>query len=296
MNNQKQLQKEIENIHVLMEKKANKNSVPILQAYKKALNDIRGQMGIIYSKYSTDGKLNVSTMQRYSILAIMEQKLKSMGKNLGNTDVDNTTKILKDIYKESYYRTAYTIDKGVKTAIDFTILRPEFVEHVVNMPLKGEMFSDRIWSNKTKLINTLRDNLEQGMIQGKSIDKLSKDISNTMGSGAYESTRIINTEMARCVNQAQQQIYQDSGVVKQVMWSATLEGNTCEDCAALDGQYFDMDDDSKPDLPDHPNCRCCYIGVIPDWSPQTRHDQETGENIDYITYEDWLSNNSINNN
>lgn len=291
MSNEKELQKEIENIHLMMENKANQGSLPILQAYKKALNDVRGQLGVIYSKYSQDGKLNVSTQQRYSILSAMENKLKSMSKTLGNIDEEKTTEILKYVYKESYYRTAYTIDKGVKDSIDFTILRPEFIEKAVTTPIDGKTFSSRIWDNKQKLVNVLRDNLEQGMIEGTSIDKLSKSISDTMGSGAYESTRVINTEMARCTNSAQQQIYQESGVVKQVMWSATLEGNTCEECNSKDGQYFDLD--NAPDLPEHPNCRCCLIPVVSDWSPSTRYNQETGENIGYTTYEKWTESKNI---
>lgn len=291
MNNEKQLQKQIEDIHVMMEKKANKDSMPILLAYKKALNDVRGQLGVIYSKHSQDGKLNVLTQQRYSILAAMESKLKSMGKALGDIDEEKTTQILKDVYKESYYRTAYTIDKGVKTAIDFSILRPEFIEKAVNTPIDGKTFSSRIWDNKQRLINVLRDNLEQGMIEGTSIDKLSKNISDSMGSGAYESTRLINTEMARCTNSAQQKIYSDSGVVKQIMWSATLEDNTCDECSSRDGQYFDLD--NAPDLPEHPNCRCCLIPVVSNWSPSTRYNQETGKSQGYETYEQWIEDKRI---
>ena len=131
------------------------------------------------------------------------------------------------------------------------------------------------------------------MIDGTSIDKLSNNISDVMGSGAYDSTRLIDTEMARCTNQAQQDIYNNSGVVQQVMWSATLENNTCEECQELDGKYFDLNDDSKPDIPDHPNCRCCYIPVVSNWSPQTRYNQETGEIQDYQTYDDWAKDKGV---
>lgn len=286
--NQKQLQKEIENIHEEMAKKAQKDSLPILQAYKRALNNIRGELGKIYSKYSQDGKLSVSDQQRYAVLAQMQKKLSQMAKNLGQVEDEKTTEILTDIFKESFYKTGYTIEKGIDVNIDYSILRPEFIEKAVKMPIEGKTFSDRIWNNKTKLVNTLRKNLEDGMIQSKSIDKLSKNISQTMGSGAYESHRIINTEMARCVTQAQKQIYEESGLVQKVMWSATLEDNTCEECQNLDGQKFDLD--NAPDLPAHPNCRCCLIPVVEGWNPSQRRDQETGEVIPYQPYEEWVKN------
>ena len=57
----------------------------------------------------------------------------------------------------------------------------------------------------------------------------------------------------------------ESGVVKEVLWDATLEENTCEDCANFDGQTFDKHD--HPDVPFHPNCRCCIIPVVDGWKP-----------------------------
>ncbi|ADL08038.1 minor capsid protein [Thermosediminibacter oceani] len=293
MDKQKQLQKEIEKIHIQMQRKANKDSLPILQAYKRALNDIRGELGKIFAKYAKDGVLSVSDQQRYAVLIQMQKKLTQMARELGQIEDEKTTEILKDIYKESFYRTANVIEKGVDVSIDYSILRPEFVEKAVKMPIEGKTFSDRIWDNKEKLVKNLRKNLEDGMIQGKSIDKLSKDIAQTMGSGAYEAKRIINTEMARCMTQAQKEVYKSSGVVQKVLFSATLDDRTSQICQNLDGKYFDLDD--APNIPEdtHPNCRSTLVPVVEGWNPSQRRDQETGEIIDYKSYEDWQASKSF---
>jgi uncharacterized protein with gpF-like domain len=91
---------------------------------------------------------------------------------------------------------------------------------------------------------------------------------------------------------AQEEIYRNSGVVTKVMWNATLEGNTCEECQALDGKTFDLDGD-KPEIPYHPNCRCVYIPVVDGWNPSKRRDQETGEIIEYKDYKAWLKDKNI---
>lgn len=287
MSNEKQLQNQIQNIHSQIYKTTNKNMLPVLQLYKKCMKDLQGELGKIYSKYSTDGKLDVTTTQEYSILKQMENTLKGYGQDLAKKDEKTVTEILGNNFKVGYFKTAQVIQKGVKTVMDFKLVRPEMVESAVKTPMNGSMYSSRIWTNKTKMINALRDNLKEGMEQGYDIKKLAQNISDTMGSSAYDSMRLANTETARVVNNAQQKIYSDSEVVKKVMWSATLEGNTCEECAALDGQYFDLDDDSKPDIPLHPNCSCCYIPVVDGWQPTERYNQEEGSIMQYKTYDEW---------
>ena len=66
--------------------------------------------------------------------------------------------------------------------------------------------------------------------------------------------------------------YDNSGIlvrstdcVNKVLFTATLEDNTCEICGELDGKYFNLN--NAPKIPIHPNCRCCHIPVVDDWKP-----------------------------
>lgn len=274
-------------------KKAVKNINPILQAYKRTLDDVRTDIAKIYVEYAVDGELKVGKRQRYTVLKQLEKQLIEQGKKLGLIDINHTTKILTDVYQESYYKTAYLIDSGMEASISFALLKPEFVKAAVNMPLEGVMFSDRIWANKELLVNRVRKTVEQAMIQGTSIDKLARQVKYNFGSSAYESRRLVVTEVARCQSMAQSEIYEDCGVIEQVMWTSTIEENTCEDCQNLDGQVFDIDDPDKPQIPLHPLCRCCWIGRVPGWSAKTRREQSTREIIDYTSYSEWEKSNNI---
>lgn len=291
MSNEKDLQKEIEDIHRQIYQSTSKSMLPVLQVYKKCMQDLQGELGKIYSKYSTDGKLDVSTTEKYNILKLMENTLKSYGQHLGKIDEKTVAKVLSDNYKESYFKTAQTIQKGVDIAIDFKLVRPEMIKSAINTPMDGKMYSSRIWDNQTKMINILRDNLTEGMEQGYDIKKLAQNISDTMGSSAYNSMRLVNTETARVVNSAQTEIYKNSGVVEKVMWSSTIEGNTCDDCASRDGEMYDLD--NAPSIPEdsHPNCRCCLIPVVDGWKPTERYDQSKGTVMDYKTFDEWSEDN-----
>ena len=56
------------------------------------------------------------------------------------------------------------------------------------------------------MVRRLRDEIEK---DGKrdSIDKMARRIKNEFGTSAYESKRLIRTEMARCMTQAQEEVY-----------------------------------------------------------------------------------------
>lgn len=278
----------------LLEKKADKDSKPILQAYKRALTETREEIAKLYVKFAVDGKLKMSKQQRYTYLKQLEKQLAELAKELGNIDLEHTTKILSEIYKESYYTTAFTIDKGIETTLNFALLNPKMVEAAVNVPIEGKMFSDRIWNNKELLVNRVRLSVERGIIQGHSIDKLARDIKNNFGSSAYESQRLIRTEMAKVVSQAQDNIYKESGVVQKVLWDATLDKKTSEKCASLDGKIFDIDSD-YPKPPNHPNCRCCLIPVVKGWTPTKKRENQGDKSIiDYTDYNSWAKSKGIN--
>lgn len=286
------LQKEILNVKNLTSRQAERATTPILRAYKKALDEVRADISKIYVKYAVDGVLNVGRIQRYTILKELEKQLIAQGRTIGLIDLEHTTKILESVYQESYYRTAYTIDKGVDVAVNFAILRPEMVRAAVNMPIAGEMFSDRIWKNKELLVNRVRNSVEKAMIQGASIDKLARDIKNNFGSSAYESQRLIHTEVARCQSLAQDEIYKDSGIVQQVMYDATLDDKTSDICQNLDGQFFDVNS-NYPKPPQHPNCRSAIISIVPGWSPTKKLDNITKQDIEYKSYQKWAESRGI---
>ncbi len=292
------LNKEILGIKTDSEKFAVQQSKELFKAYKRNLDDVRQQLADIALKYTVDGKLNVSSQQRYTILKELEKQLIKQAKELGEKGIEVTTDTLTNVYTESFYKTAYAIEKGISSSINFAILKPEFVKAAVNAPIEGKTFSSRIWNNTSDLASRVKRDVEKALIQGQSPEKLARQIKKDFGSAAYQAKRVINTETAKAVSAAQDEIYQSSGVVNQVMWDATLENNTCDECAALDGNTWDINE-SHPSTPLHPSCRCCCIPVVEGWKPSNKRenvvDPKTGEKniIDYSTYDKWKESRNI---
>ncbi len=287
----KELLEEIQQLQANCANKAKKPIKEILKTYKQALDDLQKEIIAIAYKYEVDGVLNISSKQRYNVLKSLEKQLIEQSNQLGSMNVDMATELLTDVYSESYYRTAFIIDKGITANIDFSILRPEMIKAAINTPLDKLTFSDRIWKNQKGLTDRLYSDVRKALVNGKSTEKLARQLKRDYGVTAYEASRLLNTEAARAMSMAQDEIYYNSDAVQQVMWDATLESNTCEVCAALDGQYFPKD--KHPYLPRHPICRCCIIPVVDGWQPKRKLENikstNTGKKtiIDYTSFENW---------
>ena len=263
---------------------------PVYKEQKKSLTGLEVIIGAMFIKYSVDGLLKMTAKDKTDVE--IDKTLKTMGKNLGKSEVEKVTTILEDIFKDTYYKNAFTMENNLKVEVKFDILKKEFIDSAVNSKLKDEMFDSRIWKNKADMIDKLHNGIVDAM-QGKTtIDKLGRDIKNTFNVSAYESQRLVNTENARIQSQASIEIAKNTGIGKH-MWSATLDGKTCDECGDNDGKIWNIDDDSSPQMPLHSNDRCCWINVIDEWSPEKRKDNETKEIIDYVDFKTWKANKNI---
>ncbi len=287
------LEKEILKLRIAIEKETNKDIKKILIQQKKYLEQMRKEIGNIYMKYSdTEGNLNMNVTDRHNTMKKVEKDILNMRTVLAVATVTIAGATLLKSYVDGYYKTANIIDKGVSININYKILRPEFINAVVNANFEGMTYSDRIWKNTDWLSSKLYDVIGKGITEGTSIQKLSKEIKDAFGSSTYQANRLVNTEMARIVTNAQDGIYKDSGVVGKVMYNATLDDRTSEICIELDGQIFDINT-NYPKPPQHPNCRSVIIPVVEGWNPKTRRDNITKENIPYQKYEEWAKQNNI---
>lgn len=283
-------QKKIEQIKVDGEEYADEEMKPVYADQKKSLDALHTIVGAMFIKYAIDGLLKMNASQKASIG--IKDILQMMGKKLADSEVEKVTFILKAVYKDTYYKNAYTMESGMKVNLKFNILKKEFVNAAVDMEYKGELFSDRIWKNKAGMIDKLQVGLIDAMKGNVTIDKIGRQIRDQFNVTAYESSRLVRTETSRIQTQASYDIGINTGV-EQVMWEATLDGKTCAEDAELDGKIWGINED-HPECPTHPNCRCNLVNVpYAGWSPSARKDNETGKIIAYTNYEDWAKDKGI---
>lgn len=273
--------KQVEQIAIDGHNYSNTQMKPVYAEQKQALNSLHSYIGMLFIKYSSKGLLSLSGAQKAQITAQVQNKLITMGRTLGNSEIKAVTNILTDVYKQTYNKNAFILNQ------DFKKLDNTLIAKVVNTKVAGEIYTDRIVSNKAELIDNLHSDIKKALIGAVMIDVIGNQIQNRFNIAANESKCLSDTENVRVMGEASTDAGSDSGCT-QKMWSATLENHTCDECAELDGKLFDINDNSAPSIGLHPNCRCCWITVPYDgWEATQRKDSETKGNIDYTTFNEW---------
>ncbi len=175
------------------------------------------------------------------------------------TEINNT---VKQAGKQAY--SFYVDEFSNSFGIDLNSISMPNIERLANTAWAGSKnWSDRIWSDRTKLGYALEDTLKTGLAEGKSLQKIARDIRLKFKTSNYNAMRLVRTETTHVHEQSALKFYKDTGV-KKYEFMAYIDERTSETCTALNGKRFNIDDAevgvNYP--PMHPNCRSTTAPVV----------------------------------
>lgn len=178
---------------------------------------------------------------------------------------ENLIGVLADVYKDTFYQSCFEIQKGLGVGFDVSKLDDKQVQTLLQKPwsVDGENFSSKVWKNKTKLINTLDQELSRMVMTGESPTKAIQNIKKVMNTSSYAAKRLVLTEQAYFTSLAQKDAFGELDVDEYEI-VATLDNRTSDVCQKMDGQHFPVKD-MQPGVnapPFHVFCRtttCPYF-------------------------------------
>ena len=274
----------------------------ILQAYKSSLKEIRAQTALLYEKHAVDGVLSMADVAKYNRLANLEKSIATEVSRLAGTERRLTTKVIKDVYQESFYRTAFGVEHTAQAALGFGMLNPKQVEAAVLNPLDRIGWPDRSKENARLATRQIKEQVTRGIIQGKPYSEVAKAVTERANVAASRAIRIAQTEAHRAQQSGRLESLlhaEAKGVEMVKIWTSTLDGRTRDSHQALDGQKVGMDEDFTSPLggsgqapgmlgtpEDDINCRCSIRAEIVGYSPEVRRARGEGV-IPYTNYRDW---------
>lgn len=238
---------------------------------------------------NASAKVHISRLE-----ALKVQTQQEIEKLYGNYH-DSIDEHITNLYTSGYYHTAYEVQRGIGVGWQMQSFNPEKVNDIIHKPwaVDGRNFSERIWTDKTKLINNMHDSLTRMCITGESPDRAIREISQNMKVSRSQAARIVQTESAAFSAKAQETCFSDLDV-EEFEVVETLDSHTCPTCGEMDGKHFPMKDYkigvTVP--PFHPNCRGCTC-------PYFNDEFTTGERVargadgkkyyvpENTTYEEW---------
>ena len=275
----------------------------LVKAYRNAIKDIKVQAKGFIEEYDT-----LSFSKRIEV-----ERLLSVGQEI-QAILEGTNKIVTQTIAEStgnmaqngYYSTFYGMEGEYSLNIPMGFLGEDYIQSVVNSPVNGQLFSQRIHRNTDKLARVTTQSLIQGAIDGKGYKYVAKRIEDLTEADYKKALRIARTEGGRASSLSQQKAYEEAqsvGVKLKKRWLSTLDEATRNSHRLLDGQTVEAEEafvspetgaiGQGPRLmgraSEDINCRCTTIAVVDGYEPELRLDNETGEMVKNMSYTEWQS-------
>lgn len=224
---------------------------------------------------------------RISRLEALRDQVYADAVAIGAEEVRYDEARLKDIYQQSYYRTAFSLSQEQGENVPFSILTDRQTAAALNAYWSpgaesvAQNYSQRVWENTEQLAQNVQEIVTRGIMTGERYEGIATELEASMGgvswgkqvqpdgstravlsgSGAkYRATRLIRTEGNYLSGQATIESLQTAGV-ERYLFHSLLEVRTCKVCGELDGKDFPVSE-QQPGVnmnPMHPQCRC-FIG------------------------------------
>lgn len=244
-----------------------------------------------YIKYGEQNELNHMWMKQLenasakvhiSRLESLKLQMQQQVEVLYGNQLDNIDSLVKRVYTDDYYRSIFEVQKGFNIGWDIAAIDSDRLERIISKPwtVDGRNFSNRIWDNKSKLINELHNELSQTIITGRSPDVAIKNIARKMNTSKVNAGRLVMTESAYFASESQKDAFDELDVERYEI-VATLDSSTSEICRGLDGEVFDMKD-YEPGVtapPFHVWCRTTTVPFFDD-----NFTERAAKNADGKTY------------
>ncbi|MGL5972557.1 MAG: minor capsid protein [Oscillospiraceae bacterium] len=205
-----------------------------------------------YIKYGHENELNQVWMKQLenasskfhiSRLEALKIQFQQSLEVLFENQMDGLDTLMKDVYSEGYYHSIYEVQKGFSIGWDVSNIDQNKLENIISKPwaVDGKNFSERIWGNRSKLVNEVHTELTQMAITGRSPDQAIKNIAAKMNTSKNNAGRLVMTESAYFSSVSQKDVFNDLDVERFEI-VATLDSKTSVICQDLDGHVFDMKD------------------------------------------------------
>lgn len=256
-----------------------------------------------YIKYGRENALNEKWIKelenascrfhvsRLEALKIRTQQAAEVA--FGN-ELDAIDKMARRVFTEDYYQSIYEIQKGFNIGWDVARIDERKLNTLISKPwaADGKNFSQRIWQQKSQLVNELHNQLTRACILGKAPDEAINEIARKFKTTKHQASRLVMTEQAYFHSAAQKEAFNELDVEEYEI-VATLDSHTSQICREMDGKHFPMSDykEGVTAPPFHVFCRSVTVPWFEDnFNGQRAARGEDGKTYyvpDSMTYKDW---------
>lgn len=220
----------------------------VAREYYKVLTELRKQIGVLYSKYSEDGKLTYEIMAKYDRLSKFEDEIIKLIKKLDITVRDEIYRHLAEVYQESYYRTGWIIETESKAKLAYAAVNPGTIEKAINNPINGLTLPKRLERDRRVTIERINQAITNGLTEGDTIRTMSKRLTEELDISVNKATRIVRTETHRIHQSSSYDSARhatEKGVIMGKTWNTVSDERVRSSHRDMQGQKVPVDEDFK---------------------------------------------------
>lgn len=265
-----------------------KELLNLLRQQKIDRDKILNEVGMILLRYDIkDTSLNLSHAEYIKEYKNLDILISNVFESQYNGEKVATDKLLKMIAEDKYYSNSFLLSLG----LDFKLnkMKVKDIKRILDATIEGKNYSDRIWSNKNKVAKVIKKEMKDFLQGNTNVNDIYKVVKDRFNQNAYITRRLVQNEVGRVQNEANELWAKDNGIEYQ-LFDATLDNKTTELCQSLDGTVYRADDPNKriPNINTHVNCRSCLISLPnKDYKPRSRIDNISKKDINWTTYKEW---------
>ena len=184
-----------------------------------------------------------------------QRQLRQQLQKLGEKKISLLTKYFELNFFDIYHS---IVIPGLKA---FNTIDDKLVNQLINSVwvADGRTFSQRVWNNIDRLVETLNEQLVYTVVTGKKTTELKNLLQERFNISYRRADTLVRTELAHIQTEAAKKRYEDYGI-QYIEVLVDADDRTCDECKALIGKKFPIH--AAPPLPVHPNDRCTIIPVI----------------------------------
>ena len=243
----------------LTKKNEKKIEKQLAKYYMSAAKQIIADFEAVYDKILTqkaEGK-EVTPADLYKLESYwaMQGALRQELRKLGEKEISLLNKYL----EINFFNIYYSINIEGKKA--FNTINAEGAQALINSiwVADGKSFSQRVWDNTDKLLETLNEQLLHCVITGKKTTQLKQVLQERFGVSYNNADTIARTELAHVQTIAAQERYKSYGISEVQIW-ADADERRCSECGKLHKKIYPAG--ASVPIPAHPRCRCTILPVI----------------------------------
>lgn len=229
---------------------------------KRVIADFENTYNKILVQQKLGKEVTPALLYKLDSYWMMQGQLRQELNKLGEKQISLLTKEFEVAFFDVYYSIA---PEGMKA---FNTIDSAAAKQLINTVwlADGKSFSQRIWDNTSRLLETLNEGLIHTVATGAPTKQLKDTLQERFGVSYSRANTLVRTELAHIQTVAAKQRYEDYGLKEYEILGNDDDscGNHSVDCHSMDGKRFLYSEMviGKNAPPFHPNCRCSIVPVV----------------------------------